>query len=491
MSRIFVAGAGFSGLSTAACLAAAGHEVHVYEKNASAGGRARQLQTPEGYTFDMGPSWYWMPDVFERFFQRFGYTPSDFYSLDLLDPAFEVVFANTTLKVPGHFSALPPLFDAIEAGAGNALLKFMREAKFKYEVGMHNLVYKPGLSIREFVDVRLLKGMARLQVFTSLGKHVRHYFRDPRLIALMEFPVLFLGAMPQNTPALYSLMNYAGLNLGTWYPAGGFGTVVTAMQKVAEAQGAIFHFSAPIERINVRHDKVESVIVNGQPLACDAVVGTADYHHMESLLAPEFRNYREDYWQKKTFAPSCLIYYIGVRKRIDKLLHHTLFFEEDLTQHAVDIYQNPRWPSRPLFYVCCPSRSDATVAPPGHENLFLLMPVAPGLEDHPSVREKYFAAMLGRLERHAGQTILPDVDYKKSYCISDFITDYHAYEGNAYGLANTLTQTALLKPKVINRKIKNLFYAGQLTVPGPGVPPAIISGQVAADVLMRELPKIS
>ena len=489
MSNIAVIGSGFSGISAAAYLSAAGHTVHVFEKNAEPGGRARQFKTDSGYLFDMGPSWYWMPGVFEKFFNDFEFSPSDFYDLKLLNPSFDVVFEKDTMCVPENFEELCALFESIETGSAEQLKKFMDEAKYKYQTGMENLVYKPGNSITEFLDADLIKGVFRLQVFSSFSKHVRKCFSHPKLIALMEFPVLFLGAMPQDTPALYSLMNYAGLTLGTWYPQGGFGKVIQGMVQVAEKNGTVFHFNANVEKIEVENKRITNIIVNGEPIVFDAVIASADYHHVESkLLSPEYRNYDERYWDKKTFAPSSLIFFLGINKKIP-LHHHTLFFDEDLLQHSKEIYKTPQWPSKPLFYVCCPSKSDDSIAPAGHENLFLLMPIAPGLKDSEEMREKYFTVMMERLQKQTGENLMAHIDFKKSYCLNDFIADYNSYKGNAYGLANTLMQTAILKPRIKNKKIKNLFYAGQLTVPGPGVPPSIISGKSAAEQLMLQLKK--
>lgn len=491
MAKIAVIGSGFSGLSAASYLGLAGHEVHVFEKNSTPGGRARQLKTHNGYTFDMGPSWYWMPDVFEKFFGDFGYKVSDLYKLQLLDPSFEVVYKNSEkLSVPENYSKLRMVFESIEKGSAEKLDRFMEEAQYKYEQGMESLVYMPGLSLSEFADINLIKGALRLQVFSSFSKHVRRFFKNPKLIALMEFPVLFLGAMPQDTPALYSLMNYAGLKLGTWYPEGGFGKVIEAMVKIAEKNGVVFHFNAAVDKISAEGNKVQSLFVNNEEFTFDAVVAAADYQHVENKLLPkQYRNYKANYWENKTFAPSCLIYYLGVSEKIPELEHHTLFFDEDLFEHSVEIYKDPKWPSKPLFYVCCPSQTDDSVAPAGHENLFLLMPLAPGLEDGEELRERFFQIMMDRLEKQIGRKIRPYLDYKKSYCVSDFILDYNSYKGNAYGLANTLQQTAILKPKIRNKKLSNLFYAGQLTVPGPGVPPSLISGKIAADQVIKELKK--
>ena len=489
MSKIAIIGSGFSGLASAAYLAKAGHEVHVFEKNALPGGRARSFHTDNGYTFDMGPSWYWMPEVFDKFFADFGYKVSDFYKLVQLNPGFDVVYGpGDVLSVPEKRQDLYDLFESIEPGSAERLKQFLTEAEYKYKVGMDKLVYKPGLSLTEFLDKDTILGALRLQVFSRFSDHVRKYFIHPKLIALMEFPVLFLGAMPQDTPALYSLMNHACLQLGTWYPMGGFYKIIEGMVEVGRRAGVQLHTSSAVQEMVVKNGVTTGIRVNDKVLAFDAVVASADYNHVETDLVPmNKRNYDSAYWEKKTFAPSCLIFYIGVNKRVKGLKHHTLFFDEDLLQHSKEIYKNPQWPSKPLFYVCCPSQTDDSVAPAGHENLFFLMPIATGLKDSEELREQYFEVMLNRLQMQTGEDIRPFIDYKKSYCVSDFMADYNSFKGNAYGLANTLMQTAILKPKMINKKIKNLFYTGQLTVPGPGVPPSLISGKVVSGLVNNYL----
>lgn len=485
--RIAVIGSGFAGLSSACYLAQEGFRVDVYEKNETNGGRARQLVTDNGYTFDMGPSWYWMPNVFEKFFADFGYIPTDFYELKQLDPGFSVVYGkNDVIDVPADYQLLTDLFESVEKGAGSCLDRFMAGAEFKYKIGMEKLVYNPGLSLFEFADADLIGGLFKLQVFTSFSRHVRKYFTDPRLISLMEFPVLFLGTTPQDTPALYSLMNYAGLKLGTWYPQGGFGSVISGMKTVAERLGVKFHYHEAVEKIDTNNDIVTGISTKTGSKAIDGLIAAADYQHVENRLLKKFeRNYDDEYWDDRIMAPSCLIFYLGVSKKVDRLGHHTLFFDADLNQHANEIYKNPRWPADPLFYVCCPSKTDETVAPQGHENLFILMPLAPDSADSEVLRDLYFDIIMDRLEDYSGTAIRTALDYKKSYCVSDFISDYNSYKGNAYGLANTLMQTANLKPSIKNHRIKNMFYSGQLTVPGPGVPPGIISGKIAAQQLIK------
>lgn len=483
MPRVAVIGAGFAGMSAAAYLSSRGYEVSVFEKNSTAGGRARQLKTGNGYLFDMGPSWYWMPDIFEGFFSDHGFSAGDFYDLHLLEPSFEVVFGEEdSVCIPSDYVALRDLFESIEKGSARQLDRFMREAGEKYKAVISRLAAMPGLSIFEFVDPTLLRTALRYDVFGSFHAHVRKFFSNPALLSLLEFPILFLGATSRNTPAMYSIMNYAGLKLGTYYPMGGFGKVVKAVKTVAEFYGTRFHFNSTVESIEVQDSRARAIVVNGERIGFDAVVAAADYHHVETMLLPgHMANYNEEYWHSRVLAPSCLVYFIGLKKQLPSLLHHTLFFEEDFELHSREIYTDPSWPSRPLFYLSCTSRTDHRVAPPGHEALFFLMPIANGLEDSEEMREKYLHIMLSRLESRLGETGLADyIDYKQSYCVNDFIMDYNSFRGNAYGLANTLQQTAILKPKMRNRKIRNLFYAGQLTVPGPGVPPSLISGKLAA-----------
>lgn len=485
-NKIAIIGSGFSGLSAAAYAAKAGHEVHVFEKHDQPGGRARQFTTEQGFVFDMGPSWYWMPDIMEDFFTDFGYKTSDFFDLISLNPQFEMIFSDEKMNIPENFEDLKKLFETIEKGAGVQLEKFMQSAKYKYEVGMKDFVTKPSHSWLEFVSPKIAKSALKLNLLTNFRSYVGSYFKDEKLRTLMEFPVIFLGASPKNIPALYSLMNYGGYALGTHYPIGGFYQLVLAMQQVAEKQGAIFHFNKTVEKINTSHNKITSLQINGENITFDTVIASSDYHHTETLLEERLRNYTEEYWQSRTFAPSSLIFYLGINQTIPNLKHHTLFFENDLDEHIDCIYGEKKWPENPLFYACCPSKTDKSVAPKGKENLFLLMPLAIGIQDDETNREKYLAEMLSRIEKHTGMIGLASkIEYQRSYCVTDFVQDYNAYGGNAYGLANTLKQTAVLKPKIRNKKVTNLFYTGQLTVPGPGVPPSIISGKIVANEITK------
>ncbi|MFD2513433.1 phytoene desaturase family protein [Pontibacter locisalis] len=486
-TKVIVIGSGFSGLSAATTLADKGFDVTVLEKNSTPGGRARSFAT-QGFTFDMGPSWYWMPDVFESYFNRFGKSTADYYDLKRLDPSYTVVFGeNDFMDVPASLDEMRILFEQLEKGSAHQLDKFLEQAAYKYEVGMKQLVYKPGRSITEFMSLSLLRDVMRMDIFQSFHQHVRRFFSNEKLIKLMEFPILFLGALPQNTPALYSLMNYADIKLGTWYPMGGMYKIVEGMVKLAEEKGVKLLYEQDVQRIEVKNGVATQLLSSTNVFEADVIVASADYHHVEKeLLSKSCQSYSDSYWESRVMAPSSLLFYLGVNKRLQNLKHHNLFFDEDFRPHAHEIYTEPNWPSKPLFYVSAPSVTDPSVAPEGCENLFVLIPVAPGLQDSEAVREKYFNTVMDRLERLTGQDIRSSIIYKRSYAHADFISDYNAFKGNAYGMANTLMQTALLKPSLKSKKVKNLYYTGQLTVPGPGVPPSLISGQVVAKEVEKE-----
>ncbi|RSK42240.1 phytoene desaturase family protein [Hymenobacter perfusus] len=489
IKHVIVIGAGFAGLSAATSLAQRGYRVTILEKNEGPGGRARVFRQ-QGFTFDMGPSWYWMPDIFEQYFARFGKKVSDYYDLVRLDPSYQVIFKGPeAVDIPAAMQELRQLFERYEPGSGARLDEFLRQAAYKYKVGIGKFVHMPGRSLLEFMDPRLVVDAVRLDLLQSMHQHVRKFFKDPRLLELVEFPILFLGATSENTPALYSLMNYADLALGTWYPMGGMHKIVEGMVQLAQERGVTLEYNVPVQQIVVERGRATGVQTASGFRPADVVVAGADYHHAEQhLLAPEWRQYDEKYWDKRTMAPSSLLFYVGVNKRLPKLRHHNLFFDEDFSLHAQEIYEDPKWPSRPLFYVSAPSQTDPGVAPEGCENLFLLIPVAPDLADPEETRERYYHLIMERLERHCGTSIRDAVVYKRSYAHQDFVQDYHSYKGNAYGLANTLRQTAILKPSLKSKKVSNLYFTGQLTVPGPGVPPSLISGQVVAKEIEKEYP---
>ena len=484
MKKIAVIGSGFSSLAASCYLAQAGNNVTIYEKNQIIGGRARQLRK-NGFIFDMGPTWYWMPDVFERFFKDFGKYTSDFYELKKLNPAYRVYFGEENyITIEDTLEKICASFEKEEPGSSLKLKKFMAQALDNYNIAIKDLVYRPGISPLELVTFQTMQKIG--QFFSTISKDVRKEFTNPKLISILEFPVLFLGAKPSATPSFYSFMNYADFGLGTFHPKKGMFSVVEGIKNLAEELGVIIKTNQNIEKICVEKGKATSISVNGEKIDADIILSGADYHHTETLLDKKFRQYSENYWSNKTFAPSALLFYVGFDKKIEKVDHHTLFFDVDFKKHSEEIYDSPQWPEEPLFYASFPSKTDSSVAPAGKEAGIFLIPLAPGLDDIPELREEYFEKIIDRFEKITNQEVKKYVIFKESFCINDFISDYNSYKGNAYGLANTLMQTAFLRPKLKSKKVKNLFFTGQLTVPGPGVPPALISGKLVAGIIEKE-----
>lgn len=483
MKNIIIIGSGFSSLSAACYLAKEGNKVSVFEKNKSLGGRAAQFKK-EGFTFDMGPSWYWMPDIFEKFFSDFNKKPSDFYQLDKLSPAYKIFFKEGDLTIGDRLEKIIAAFEQIEEGSGKKLKKFIEEAQDHYKIAIDKIVLRPGLSPLELVTPETILRVDRF--FKTISQRVRKDFKNPKLIATLEFPVLFLGAKPSQTPSFYSFMNFADFGLGTWHPKGGMHELVKAMVNLAEELGVVFHTDSAVEKITVQDKKADGIMVSGKHHPADIVLSGADYHHSETLVDSSDRQYSESYWEKKTFAPSSLLFYVGFNNKIKGVEHHNLFFDSDFETHAEEIYDKPVWPSDPLFYANFPSKTDASMAPEGCETGFFLIPLAPDLEDTDALREAYFSKIILRLEAKIGQSIKESIIFKESFCVNDFKTTYNSYKGNAYGMANTLLQTAFLRPKLKSSRLNNLYFTGQLTVPGPGVPPALISGKLVANLITKK-----
>ncbi|WP_339917557.1 phytoene desaturase family protein [Yeosuana marina] len=481
--KVSIIGSGFSSLAASCYLAKAGYDVTIFEKNKTIGGRARQL-IKNGFTFDIGPTWYWMPDVFERFFSDFNKVPSDYYTLEKLNPAYSVYFGKDDyITIEDTLEKILAAFEKEEKGSSTKLKKFIATAKSNYDIAIKDLVYNPGVSPLELITFQTAKKVN--QFFSNIKRDVRKEFKNERLVQILEFPVLFLGAKPSDTPSFYSFMNYADFGLGTFHPKKGMYQVILAMESLAKNLGVTIITDSPIDTIIVENGQAKGVISKGKTISSDIVLSGADYHHTETLLEKTYRQYSENYWNKKTFAPSSLLFYVGFDKKIKNVNHHTLFFDVDFDVHAEAIYDNPKWPENPLFYASFPSKTDTNSAPEGQEAGIFLIPLAPGIEDSSELRELYFEKIMTRFETLTSQNIKKHVIFKESFCINDFIKDYNSYKGNAYGMANTLTQTAFLRPKLKSKKVKNLFFTGQLTVPGPGVPPSLISGKLVAELISK------
>ena len=485
--NIVIIGSGFSSLAASCYLAKAGYSVTIVEKNFQFGGRARQIKR-NGFTFDMGPTFYWMPDVFEQFFNDLGKSVKDYYELQKLNPAYRAFFKNRApIDIEDSLEKIISKFEEIEAGSGIALKTFIDKAKENYELAIRDLVYQPGESIKELATLETMK---RLPLFIkTIKSQVAQYLNNKDLKTILEFPVLFLGGTPHTTPAFYNFMNYADFGLGTWHPVGGMHKVIEGMVSLARSLDVKLYSDQPVLELIADSDRVQQVVTSKGVIEADIVLSGADYQHTEQLLQSRHRQYSNSYWSKKTYAPSALLYYVAFDKTIDRVAHHSLFFDADFEEHAKDIYDNKKWPEDPLFYASFPSKTDSSMAPKGKECAIFLIPIAPDLKTTPALKEKYFDIIMNRLEKHTGRNARSNILFKEVYSVEDFKEDYNSYKGNAYGLANTLFQTHILRPKLKSKKLDNLYFTGQLTVPGPGVPPSLISGKIVSDLIIKYHPK--
>ena len=491
--RLVVVGAGIGGMAAAALLAREGFQVTVVERNNQAGGRARTFQK-DGYTFDMGPSWYLMPEVFERFFAAFGKTPADFYKLEQLAPSYRVFFApGETYDVPPDRAGAAALFARLEPGGGAKLERYLEAAAYKYKVAVGEFLYREYRSVFDFLNWRMMTEGLKLNVLGRLDAAVRRRFGDRRARQILEYAMVFLGTSPNDAPAMYALMSHVDLTQGVYYPMGGLAAVAQGIRRLAEAQGVEFRLATEATRIVTANGRAVCVETRGADgalvrLPCAGVVANADYAHVETeLLAPDDCSYPRRYWARRTVAPSMFLLYLGVKRRLDKLAHHNLYFQENWNTHFDTIFRRPAWPEDPCFYVSCITKTDPAMAPPGCENVFMLVPVAPGLDDTEAVRAAYAEKVIRHVERITGEEIVPHIGVQRIFSHRDFAGDYHAWQGTALGISHTLLQTAVFRPAMRSRKVANLYFAGQYTHPGIGVPMVMISAEVTAGNIRREL----
>lgn len=485
--HVIIIGSGFGGLSAAALLAKQDFRVTVLEKNKEVGGRAR-IWKKNGFTFDMGPSWYLGPEIFENFFSEFKQKSSNFYRLKRLDPSYRIFFSNED-----HFDITPDLkkmyklFDSLEENGGEKLKKYLELAKYQYEVSMKNFIYKSYNSIFSIFNKQMLKEGKNLPVFENMEKFVSKYFSSERAKKILQYNLVFLGGAPKNTPGIYALMAHMDFNLGVWYPEGGFGSVVNGFAGLAKFFGANIKTNIEVKKIIIKNGKAIGVKTSKGDILGDIILANADYHHVETALLPKpYQSYPESYWSKKTIAPSAFIIFLGLNKKIKNLTHHNLFLDNDWKEHFNAIFDTPNWHEKPSYYVCCPSKTDSSVAPPGKENLFILVPVAPGLKDTEKTRKEYAKRILEHLESLTGETISDNIEVMRIFSQTDFIQDYHAYKGTALGLSQTLFQTAFFRPKQQSNKVKNLYFTGQFTHPGIGVPMVVISSQIVSQEIVNK-----
>lgn len=481
--RIVVVGGGIGGLATAGLLARDGHSVTLLEKNSQLGGRANLLAT-QGFRFDLGPSWYLMPDVFETFFAQFNTHPSKHLDLREIEPQYRIFFSDKShVDISRIVAKTRAIFEEIEPGAGAALDQYLVEAQRKYNISVEQVLYKNVDTFFDFFSWKMLKEGRNLNALESMDSYVSKFFKSEKLQQIIQYTLVFLGGSPSNLPALYSLMTHVDFNQGVYYPMGGFYEVVKVIAGLAEEAGARLRTNAPVEKIITDGDRVVGVQVAGRLLKADVVIGNADYVHLEDLLDDQSkRAYSHKYWNKQTLSPSAFLVYLGVKGKLPKLQHHNIYFGENWIEHFDDIFAGKSWPQHPSLYINMPSKTDSSVAPKGHENLMILVPTAAGLRETPLWREQYAQFIIKYVEEQIGIALSEKIVFQKIFSVTDFKQQYNSYKGNALaGSAQTLLQTGIFRANNKHKHLKNLFMAGAYTTPGIGVPPTLISAHLARD----------
>lgn len=488
-TSVAVVGGGFGGLAAACYLAQAGADVELVEKNERLGGRASLLET-DGFRFDMGPSWYLMPDVFERFFNQFDRDVTEYYTLDQLDPHYRIFFKDgDQVDITPDREQVIETFESYEQGAGDALREYLETSEQHYSVAMENFVYEDRPRLRDWIDRDVMSAAPiGFQLLGTMDDYVAGYFDHPKLQQIMQYTLVFLGGAPKNTPALYNMMSHVDFNMGVWYPEGGIAGVVDAISDLASELGVTTTLDTEISEITRQRDGFRLEAVDGERFHPDIVVSDADYAHTEQdLLSSPERQYDAEYWDERTYAPSAFLMYLGVEGDVESLSHHTLVLPTDWDYHFDQIFDDPAWPDDPAYYLCVPSKTDDTVAPDGHSALFVLVPIAAGLQDTTDIREEYRDFVLRDIAANTGVDLHDRIVCEEIFSIEDFASAYNSWNGTALGLAHTLRQTALFRPPHRSDAVDGLYFAGGYTTPGIGMPMCLISGEHAASAVIEDV----
>ena len=486
-SNIVVVGGGFGGLSAACFLADKGFDVELIEKNHDVGGRASVLEE-DGYRFDMGPSWYLMPDIFDRFFEKFDREAEDFYELNRLDPNYRIFFKDgDMMDVPADPEKAGKIFEEYEDGAAEAFRNYLDKSEETYNIGMNEFVLKDRNNFRDYLSLDVLRNARGISLIKKMQDHVEEYFDNPKLQKVMQYTLVFLGGSPKNTPALYNLMSHVDFNMGVYYPEGGIYSVIEGMEDLAEEKGVEISTNEEVKKIN-RVEGQNTVVTDKRTVECDAVVSNADYAFTETELVPEkYRTHDEDYWDSKTYAPSAFLMYLGVEDELQNLDHHTLVLPNDWDSHFEKIFDEPALPENPAYYVCNPSKTDDSVAPEGHSAIFILVPIAAQLELDEERRKQFRELVLDDLKENTGEDLRGRIDYERIFAGEEFKKKYNSYNGTALGIAHTLKQTSVFRPKQRSKQMEGLYYTGQYTNPGIGMPMCLISGEHVAEKVEEDL----
>ncbi|MEP7214383.1 MAG: phytoene desaturase family protein [Acidobacteriota bacterium] len=481
--KVVVIGAGIGGLGAAGLFAKKGYDVTVLEKNERLGGRANIFEK-DGFRFDMGPSWYLAPDLFEHYFDLVGEKVSDHLTLERLSPSYRIFFraGGEPLDIHSDIERDGAAFEAIEPGAAEQLKAYLKQSKYQYEVATQHFMYKNYDTIFDFLNRRVATEGQKLAVFSKMHAFVSKFFKSQKLRQVMEYTMVFLGTSPYEAPALYNLMSHMDFNQGVFYPKGGFYELINALTRIAVKNGAKLHARCEVAEILVEKGVTKGVrLASGEVVEADIVISNADMWFTETrMLDKKWQTHPQKYWDKKVMAPSAFIIYLGVNEKLPDLAHHNLLFSEDWRKNFDDIYKDPQLPAEPSLYVCAPSVTDDSVAPAGKENLFVLVPIASDLEISEKLKAEYTEKVLEIIEREMNLPGLREkIEYKRVYTVEDFAADYNSFKGTALGLAHTIWQTAIFRPKNYSKKVKNLFYVGAGTNPGIGTQICLISAELA------------
>ena len=483
---ILIVGAGIGGLSLAAILADAGKDVTIIEKNSTPGGRARVYQE-KGYTFDMGPSWYIMPDIYEKFFQELGLSIEDCYDLVRIDPSYRIFFKNREqIDVSSKIEENIELFGKMEENGGEKLRRYLEKAGRDYRIAVDELLMRDYDQLRNLIDGKLIREGLKLPLFGNIDDYISGIFSSEEAKRVLEYSIGFIGGSPRNTPSIYYIMNHVDLKLGVWYPMGGIGKVVEKLYELCVEKGVKFKFDEIVTKVLSENGKAIGVETSKGVYKSDRVVINADYPFAElNLLDETERTYETKYWESKLFAPSALVIYIGLMRKLNNLEHHNLYLAGDWSLGFNTLYDlnDPEWPGNVSYYVNVTSRTDPSVAPKNGETVFILIPTPDDFEDTPESREALYRKIVGHIEETMGEEIIGNEVVKSIFGPNDFVQDYNAYKGTSLGLVHTLTQSAIFRPSHRSKKLKNLYYNGHYTHPGIGVPLVLISSQILAKTL--------
>lgn len=485
---VLIVGAGIGGLSLAALLAENGKQVTIIEKNSSPGGRARYYKE-QGYTFDMGPSWYIMPDIYEKYFNNLGLNISDCYNLVRIDPSYRIFFKNSEkIDISSNLGENLKLFNTFEKNGGEKLKKYLEKAERDYKVAVDQLLMRDYDLLRNLVSGRLILDSLKLPLFGNIDDYISNIFTSEKAKRILEYSIGFIGGSPKNTPSIYYIMNYVDLNLGVWYPIGGIGKIVEKLFELCNKRGVNFLFNENVTKITTEKGTVTGVETSKENYKAEIVIVNADYPHSElNLLETSNRTYPKKYWDNKLFAPSALVIYIGLSKKIQNLVHHNLYLAGDWNLSFNILYDldDPEWPANVSYYVNVTSKTDPSISPKQGETIFILIPTPENFSDTTEARELLYKKILQHIEKIIGEEIIGYEKVKRIFGPNDFVEDYNAFKGTSLGLVHTLTQSAIFRPSHRSKKIKNLYYNGHYTHPGIGIPLVLMSSQILSKNLIE------